>query len=344
MAGGLLVGTQITGYLPTPHKFGSLPVAQAATTKTILSGQFSQDGDSTGYSAWNLTSDGVLHIEPGKLPMYYRISGGTTTPVSPLDKPLSEARNQNIPVKTISFDGRVVAPENSSYLLSGITTAVDDVYAPQIKNWQNLDVSGVTNMRYFFNDSSLKSIDVSNFDTSKVTDMHGMFYSNYRATDGVKGIDHLDTSKVTDMGEMFSNYGDEPETGNPPVDLDLSNFDVGNVTNGVSRYGDAPDQDPFTQMFQGSRIKTLNLANWRPKAPIKNLFENIYTISKITLGKYINLINVDPATSAYSNLNISPQVDNYYNPDDYDGNWINIKDQYLPTNQKTLYTPTELMA
>lgn len=279
--------------------------------------------------------------------MYYSFNGGDTTPASPLDKPLSEARNQNIPVKTISFDGTVVAPEDSSYLLSGIlpgTTANDDDIAPQIKNWQNLDVSGVTNMRFFFDGSNLKSIDVSSFDTSKVTDMHGMFQSNYRATDGFKGIDHLDTSKVTDMGEMFSNYGDEPETGNPPVDLDLSKFKVGDVTNGVSRYGEAPDQDPFAKMFQGSRIKTLNLANWHPKAPIKNIFENIYTISKITLGEDINLINVDPATSTYSNLNISPQMDNYYNSDDYDGNWINIKDQYLPTDQKTLYKPTELMA
>ncbi|ARN91451.1 hypothetical protein AZI11_00285 [Levilactobacillus brevis] len=231
MAGGLLVGAQVTGYLPTPHKFGSLPVAKAATAETILSGQFSQDRDSTGYSAWNLTSDGVLHIEPGKLPLQ---SGKA----SPLNQAISEARDKNIPVKNISFDGHVVAPADSSYLLAELLPTVSgDVYAPQIKNWQNLDVSGVTNMRFFLSNSHQKSIDVSSFDTSNVTDMHGMFAGNYRFIDGVKGIDHLKTSKVTDMGEMFSLYGDNSDTGNPPVDLDLSNFDVGNVTDGVGRFG-----------------------------------------------------------------------------------------------------------
>ena len=331
MAGGLLVGAQVTGYLPTPHKFGSLPVAQAATAETILSGQFSQDRDSTGYSAWHLTSDGVLHIEPGKLPLQ---SGKA----SPLNQAISEARDKNIPVKNISFDGHVVAPADSSYLLAELLPTVSgDVYAPQIKNWQNLDVSGVTNMRFFLSNSHQKSIDVSSFDTSNVTDMHGMFAGNYRFIDGVKGIDHLKTSKVTDMGEMFSLYGDNSDTGNPPVDLDLSNFDVGNVTDGVGRFG-AP-QEPFAQMFQSSGIKTLNLANWQPKAPIKNLFENAVTISKITLGKDIRLINADPDTD--SNLSIYTQLDKYA---DYDGNWINIKDQYLPTDQKTLYTPAKLMA
>lgn len=157
----------------------------------------------------------------------------------PLNEAISEARDKNIPVKNISFDGHVVAPANSSYLLANLPTTAD-VYAPQIKNWQNLDVSGVTNMRFFLSNSHQKSIDVSSFDTSNVTDMHGMFAGNYRFIDGVKGIDHLKTSKVTDMGQMFSLYGDNSDTGNPPVDLDLSNFDVGNVTDGVGRFGAPP--------------------------------------------------------------------------------------------------------
>ncbi|ARN91450.1 hypothetical protein AZI11_00280 [Levilactobacillus brevis] len=40
-------------------------------------------------------------------------------------------------------------------------------------------------------------------------------------------------------------------------------------------------------------------------------------------------------------MSIYTQLDKYA---DYDGNWINIKDQYLPTDQKTLYTPAKLMA
>ena len=53
----------------------------------------------------------------------------------------------------------------------------------------------------FFNCSGLTSLDVSNFDTSNVTNMGGMF-------NGCRGLESLnvsnfDTSNVTDMGYMF---------------------------------------------------------------------------------------------------------------------------------------------
>ena len=69
---------------------------------------------------------------------------------------------------------------------------------------------------------NILEIDLSNFDTSEVTNMGGMFYgmSNLTTLD----LSNFDTSKVTNMGLMF--YGMSNVTA-----LDLSNFDTSKVTN-----------------------------------------------------------------------------------------------------------------
>ena len=55
----------------------------------------------------------------------------------------------------------------------------------------------------FGNCSSLNSLNVSNFNTSKVTDMSYMFYSCGKLT--TLDISNWDTSNVTNMNNMFSN-------------------------------------------------------------------------------------------------------------------------------------------
>ena len=66
----------------------------------------------------------------------------------------------------------------------------------------NLDTSQVTNMSNMFNYcTGLASLNVSNFDTSKVTNMSEMF----GGCSGLTSLDvsHFNTSKVTDMSRMF---------------------------------------------------------------------------------------------------------------------------------------------
>ena len=87
----------------------------------------------------------------------------------------------------------------------------------------NLDTSGVTNMSFMFGEcSGLTSLDLSNFDTSNVTDMSYMFYY----CSGLTSLDlsNFDTSNVTDMSHMFQYC-------NNLTSLDLSNFDTSGVTN-----------------------------------------------------------------------------------------------------------------
>ena len=85
----------------------------------------------------------------------------------------------------------------------------------------NLDTSKVTDMNQMFQDcSSLTSLNLSNFDTSNVTDMGGMF-------DGCTGLNELDltsfdTSKVINMKNMFDGCSSL-------TSLNLSNFDTSKV-------------------------------------------------------------------------------------------------------------------
>ena len=86
----------------------------------------------------------------------------------------------------------------------------------------NFDTSNVTNMRSMFRDCyKIKVLDLSNFDTSNVTNMGSMF----RGCESLKELDlsHFDTSNVTIMGAMFYHCCHL-------IKLDLSNFDTSNVT------------------------------------------------------------------------------------------------------------------
>ena len=87
----------------------------------------------------------------------------------------------------------------------------------------NFNTSKVTNMDSMFEYmSSLTTLNVSNFDTSNVTDMHRMFFAMDNLT--TLNLSNFDTSNVTNMRRMFS-YAFSLTT------LDLSHFDTSNVTN-----------------------------------------------------------------------------------------------------------------
>ena len=86
----------------------------------------------------------------------------------------------------------------------------------------SFDTSKVTDMGGMFADMrNLTTLDLSNFNTSKVTSMNAMFHnmSNLTALD----LSNFNTSKVTDMSYMFSNMSNL-------TTLDLSNFNTSKVT------------------------------------------------------------------------------------------------------------------
>lgn len=84
-----------------------------------------------------------------------------------------------------------------------------------------LDTSKVTDMYGVFGYCrNLKSVDVSGFDTSNVTNMAYMFAATNKLT--FLDVSGFDTSNVTDMSSMFSGYNG--------TTLDVSSFDTSKVT------------------------------------------------------------------------------------------------------------------
>ena len=87
-----------------------------------------------------------------------------------------------------------------------------------VSNW---DTSKVTNMNYMFGYcSSLTSLNLSNWDISKVTDMNSVFYSCKSLTS--LDLSSFNTSNVTNMNNMFRDC-------TSLTSLDLSNFNTSNV-------------------------------------------------------------------------------------------------------------------
>ena len=104
------------------------------------------------------------------------------------------------------------------------------------------DTSQVTSMyEAFYQCSNLTSIDLTNVNTSKVTDMTLIFYGCKRLTS--LDVSNFDTSKVTSMDAMFNGCSNL-------TSLDVSNFDTSNVT-------------LFERMFYGcNNLTSLDISNF----------------------------------------------------------------------------------
>jgi len=118
------------------------------------------------------------------------------------------------------------------YVMSSLTTL----------NLSSFDTSKVTDMSDMFTYmSSLTTLNLSSFDTSKVTNMSNMFAHMRQLT--ALNLSNFNTSQVTDMGYMFEDMSNL-------ITLNLSSFDTSKVTN-------------MGAMFEGmSGLTTLNLSNF----------------------------------------------------------------------------------
>lgn len=109
-------------------------------------------------------------------------------------------------VRIITADEGAVLPSNCSHFCKGMNS-LKAVYL------QNADTSGVTDMSYMFfteKDTSekwyndIECVDLSNCDTSAVKTMEGMFKDCLVA---IFKLDGIDTSNVTNMSRMFESCG-----------------------------------------------------------------------------------------------------------------------------------------
>ena len=132
----------------------------------------------------------------------------------------------------------------------------------------NLDTSGITDMTGMFAHTKnlTKIIFGEHFNTSNVKSMYEMFCNTYM----LKSIDlsRIDTSSVTNMGHMF--YGSGVET------LDLSTFDTSNVT-------------AMDWMFASvSKITSLDLSSFNTSnvKNMNNMFARASKVSKLDISSF----------------------------------------------------------
>lgn len=157
-----------------------------------------------------------------------------------------------------SFDGSTFGPAMSS--VTSLFLAFNNSALKQI-NVSNWDTSNVTNTSNTFSHCELlTSIDISKWNTSKVTNMEGMFVGcNLLAS---VDVSKWNTSKVTDMASMFSGCGTLRS-------IDVSKWNTSNVTD-------------ISGMFFGcSSLHSVDITGW-DTSKVTNMTRLFFNCSSLT--------------------------------------------------------------
>ena len=164
-------------------------------------------------------------------------------------------------------------------------------YEQEIKKILEIDLSGfdtskVTNMNSMFAYmSKLTTLNLSHFDTSQVTNMGYMFYNMPALT--TLNPSSFDTSQVTNMGYMFSGMSNL-------TTLNLSNFDTSNVTDMGYMFSD---------MFN---LTTLDISSFDTSKVtfMRYMFEDMSKLTTLNLSHFdtSKVTNMGYMFSGMSNL------------------------------------------
>ena len=183
----------------------------------------------------------------------------------------------------ISINAVNIEDEESDYEIKLWLDPADKTayyYTEPEKVYLNTDMSGM-----FSYMSDLTTLDLSNFDTSRVTNMSYMLY--YMPNLTTLNLSSFDTSKVTEMNHMFSDMSDL-------TTLDLSNFNTSNVTD-------------MGYMFSGmNNLTTLNLSSFDTSkvTEMKHMFSYMSDLTTLDLSNFdtSKVTNMDSMFANMRNL------------------------------------------
>ena len=175
-------------------------------------------------------------------------------------------------IKKVNFDGFDTSNvEDMSYMFRSF-----GIYGPissdAVAGISNFNTSKVKNMSGMFNDANIKKLDLSSWDTKNVTDMSKMFDHAYNLAE--LNLNNFNTSKVTNMRQMFAYASDL-------TNLDVTSFDTSHVT------------DMFA-MFSGTeKLSSLNLSHFNTS--------NVTNMSVMFYGDK-SIVNLDLSSFNTSNV------------------------------------------
>ena len=219
---------------------------------------------------------------------------------------LSSFRFDNEP-DLIYINGESKNPYYDNYELTQDDNIVELTWFNQIIDFENIfddcrditeidlsncDTSNVTNMKSMFDYcSQLISLNLSNLDTSKVTNMNSMFSHCSQLIS--LNLENFDTSKVLDMNSMFNGCSKLSY-------LNLENFDTSKVKD-------------MNSMFQGcSKLAYLNLDNFDTSqvTDMNSMFDGCSSLISLNLSffetsKVTNMNSMFNGCSSLSSLDLS---------------------------------------
>ena len=203
--------------------------------------------------------------------------------------------------------------EETTYTIPSSAKIDGATYTTTIGRWSydytlaHLDTGTITSLSFqtgikiydnsllnlFYKMQNLKTINFSNFDTSNVTSMYGMF-------DGCKNltsldVSHFNTNKVTNMNDMFNGCSSL-------TTLDVSNFNTSNVTNmnsmfngcsslttlDVSRFNTSNVKYMYGVFCFCSNLTSLNLSNFGTSkvTDMSNMFSYCSKLTALDLSHF----------------------------------------------------------
>ena len=197
---------------------------------------------------YRLLSDGTLEIGPGY------INNLTYSEMYDMGGPVWGRFNTTInsQAKRVVF----IDPENT-YLINSFGLFMDLVNVEEIIGLENVQTTGLNDTSgnlirpfnntafMFHNMNSLKKLDLSSWDTSKITTMISMFGRTHSMNE--LNLSNWNTGNVTRMNQMFWQA-------NSLENLSLSHFDTSNVTTMVNMFRDM------------ANLQTLDLSGWNNTA------------------------------------------------------------------------------
>ena len=209
-------------------------------------------------------------------------------------------KDASMAFKTISGDSldcTTFGPAMASVTNLTATFSYSNLGSINVSNW---DTSKVTTMINTFSYCrNISKLDISKWNTSNVTNMGGMFYycNSLKSLD----ISKWDTSKVVDMSGMFQ------ECSQIETPLDVSKWNTSNVTNMSSmfKYCSSPSLDVskwntsnvtnMDRMFSDTEVTELDISKWDTSkvTTMSNMFRHSKVknldLSKWNISKVVNM-------------------------------------------------------
>ncbi len=185
----------------------------------------------------------------------------------------------------IQGDGKIYANPDSSYLFS-IFSSVN-----KINNIELLNTSKVINMQGMFDSVPIGELNLSSWDTSKVTDMSYMF--NGVGKEGIVTLKlGFDTSNVTNMSHMFD-YVDDIDGVKKNHQIYLGDrFDTSNVTDMSSMFAGVGMYDENFVLDLGNKFDTRKVTDMSYMFAGSGYFSKNYTLilgDKFDTSKVTNM-------------------------------------------------------